>query len=98
MKFLLIGANGYIGRHVVKAILDKGEKVIACDIVSNDVDARTDRITLNFFPPKVNVYEQLGSPDVCLHMAWRMAMFTMPHTDRRFVSSLQGLNSYDLAL
>ena len=33
MKILVTGANGYIGRHVVKDLLDKGAHVIACDII-----------------------------------------------------------------
>ena len=72
MKVLVTGANGYIGRHVVKALLDKGADVIACDIVTNDIDERAERKTLNLFElPQGNVFELLGCPDVCLHMAWR---------------------------
>ena len=72
MKVLVTGANGYIGRHVVKALLDKGADVIACDIVTNDVDERAERKALDLFElPGGNIHEQLGSPDVCLHMAWR---------------------------
>lgn len=72
MKILVTGANGYIGRHVVKSLLDKGVSVIACDIKTDDVDARAEHKELNLFKlPEGNVYEQLGSPDVCLHMAWR---------------------------
>ncbi len=48
MKVLITGANGYIGHHVVKALLDKGAEVIACVIVTNDVDERAERKALNF--------------------------------------------------
>lgn len=71
-KILVTGANGYIGRHVVKELLDKGVEVIACDVNTSEVDGRAERKALDLFNlPEGNVYEQLGSPDVCLHMAWR---------------------------
>ena len=72
MKVLVTGANGYIGRHVVKSLLEEGHEVIACDIKLDDVDPRAKRIENNIFEPiEGNVYEKLGLPDVCLHMAWR---------------------------
>ena len=71
-KVLVTGANGYIGRHVVKALLDRGANVIACDIKIDEIDERADRRSLNLFElPEGNIFELLDSPDVCLHMAWR---------------------------
>ena len=71
-KILVTGANGYIGRHVVKALLDKGVHVIACDVNTSEVDERAEHKVLDLFHlPQGNVFEALGSPDVCLHMAWR---------------------------
>lgn len=72
MKILVTGANGYIGRHVVKALLEKGSEVIACDIVTTDIDARAERRQMDLFNlPNDDLFELFGCPDVCLHMAWR---------------------------
>ena len=69
-KILVTGAGGYIGQHVVKALLDKGAAVIATDIRLDDVDDRA-KIQKNIFEENENIFTEMGSPDVCLHMAWR---------------------------
>ena len=72
MKILVTGANGYIGRHVVTSLLDSGVEVIACDIKTDNVDSRATCVDFDLFNlPDSNIFELLGSPDVCLHMAWR---------------------------
>lgn len=72
MKILVTGANGYIGRHVVTSLLEKGFQVTACDICTKDVDTRANRIDFDLFNlPEKNIFELFGAPDVCLHMAWR---------------------------
>ena len=70
-KILVTGAGGYIGRHVVKALLDAGQEVIASDIRLDGVDARARAVEANIFEDSRHIFEELGSPDVCLHMAWR---------------------------
>lgn len=72
MRILVTGANGYIGRHVVKELLDRGNSVLACDLNVDKVDSRAEKQVFNLFDlPNDNLFEKLGSPDVCLHMAWR---------------------------
>lgn len=72
MKILVTGANGYIGRYVVKALLNKGCEVVACDINTEDVDPRAIRKELNLFSHDyTGIFSQLGDPDVCVHLAWR---------------------------
>lgn len=70
-KILVTGAGGYIGRHVVKALLDAGQEVIASDLRLDDVDDRAQKIVTNIFELDDGLFTKLGSPDVCLHMAWR---------------------------
>ncbi|OFQ97738.1 NAD-dependent epimerase/dehydratase family protein [Alloscardovia sp. HMSC034E08] len=70
-KILVTGAGGYIGRHVVSALLDAGHDVIAADIHTEGIDNRAIKVQFNLFEPHDNLFKELGSPDVCLHMAWR---------------------------
>ena len=70
-SILVTGAGGYIGRHVVSNLLDQGFNVIATDIFVDGIDDRAVKIKKDIFTENKNIYEELGSPDVCLHMAWK---------------------------
>lgn len=43
-KILVTGAGGYIGRHVVSALLDAGQDVIASDLRLDGVDERATKV------------------------------------------------------
>ncbi len=71
MKILVTGANGYIGRFVVKNLLDMGHEVIASDIRYDGVDERAVKSDVALFSGDKDIFEQFGRPDVCVHLAWR---------------------------
>lgn len=70
-RILVTGANGYLGRHVVEYLLDAGCEVLAADIRFDGVDERAIKITEPIFSNEPDLYERLGKPDACVHMAWR---------------------------
>ncbi|PRR81755.1 NAD-dependent epimerase/dehydratase family protein [Clostridium vincentii] len=70
-KILVTGANGYIGRHIVKTLLNCGYNVDACDFRFDGVDERANKIYTPIFNGDEDIYDKLGKPDICIHMAWR---------------------------
>ncbi len=70
-RVLVTGANGYIGKHVVRVLLDMGQEVLASDINPIGIDSRATVVPPPIFSGDRDIYAQLGSPDVCIHMAWR---------------------------
>ncbi|KGF01253.1 MAG: NAD(P)-dependent oxidoreductase [Actinomyces urogenitalis] len=68
---LVTGAGGYIGRHVVGALLDRELDVKALDLRLEGVDPRAQKVQIDLFSGDRGIYEQMGRPDVVLHMAWR---------------------------
>lgn len=71
MKVLVTGANGYIGRYVVKSLLDMNVDVIATDIVTDEIDPRAIIVNTDIFSENKELYKQLKEPEVIIHLAWR---------------------------
>ena len=68
---LVTGGGGYIGRHVVKNLLDLGHKVVTVSLITEGIDSRATVYNMDLFSGEKDLYNKLGKPDVCLHMAWR---------------------------
>lgn len=71
MKVLVTGAGGYIGRHVVKALLNQGHEVLASDFSFKGIDERAQFVEEPIFSGEKDIFERLGRPDCLIHMAWR---------------------------
>lgn len=71
MTILVTGANGYIGNHVVKTLLDKGNEVIAVDFKSDSIDNRAIIHSYNIFEDKESLIKDLKIVDTVLHLAWQ---------------------------
>ena len=76
-KVLVTGATGFIGEHVVEALLEKGFHVIATS--KNEDKARLRpwfnsvkyiAFDLAQLDDSINYFEYFGSPDLMLHLAW----------------------------
>lgn len=69
MKVAVTGASGYIGRHVVDALIKLGHEVIAVDLISKGINTDAKFKTIDIFCD--DVFEKLERPDVCVHLAWK---------------------------
>lgn len=70
-KVLITGAAGYMGRHVVKAFLNSGYTVLANDLNNKGIDDRAQIVDVPIFSGDRDIYNQVGRPDILVHLAWR---------------------------
>ena len=71
MKVLVTGANGYIGKHVVKAFLNAGHEVYVSDFSYKGMDERAHIVDTPIFCGDKNIFHLLGEPEILVHLAWR---------------------------
>lgn len=74
-KILLLGANGYIGSHLTKYLVNshKEFEVIAVSRHNTnikDVDCKFIKFDIRESETVENAYEFFGKPDICIDLAW----------------------------
>jgi len=72
-RVLVTGAGGYIGRHVVTALLDRGHRVTATvrPGSASDVDPRAEVVEADILAPDLDLARLGGAPGTAIHLAWR---------------------------
>ena len=70
-RYLVTGANGYIGKHVVDELLKLGYGVVACDVNLTTVAPEAEKLSVDIADSSINVFELAGKPDGMIHLAWR---------------------------
>lgn len=70
MRVLVTGGSGYIGRHVVLKLLERGHSVVATTHRSSDFPPEVTQIPFDIGTSTANLFSLAGKPDVCIHLAW----------------------------
>ena len=86
MRVLVTGASGYMGRHVVKFLLEQGHEVYVSDFSYKGVDERAKIIDEPIFSGEKDIFERLQKPDVLVHLAWKDGFIHDSYAHMRFLS------------
>ena len=70
VRYCVTGADGYLGKGIVKTLLDNGVEVIAAGFNSKGVDERAEIVAGDIFELH-DPYNDSGKPDTIVHLAWR---------------------------
>ncbi|MFZ2162800.1 MAG: NAD(P)-dependent oxidoreductase [Sideroxyarcus sp.] len=73
MKIAVTGASGFLGRHVLNALLQHDAEIIAVSRDAkrlNDLGSAVRVVEMDIASPVGDSYKQLGSPDILIHLAW----------------------------
>jgi nucleoside-diphosphate-sugar epimerase len=70
-RFLVTGASGFIGRHTVKELLDRGHDVVALSRSAHQVDERASQLRCDLLvETDLGAVVRAANADTLLHFAW----------------------------
>lgn len=73
LKIAVTGASGFVGRHVLKALLQREAEII---VVTREPAKLADYndlvriVEMDICNPAVDCFQQMGCPDILIHLAW----------------------------
>lgn len=71
MKYVVTGADGYIGRYVVSWLLAKGQDVVVATRRSEEFSSGgARRVRFNLRDADSSAFDVLGRPDILINLAW----------------------------
>lgn len=71
---LVTGANGYIGSHLVNELTQNTNyKIVATDLNNSNISNTVEFVKCDLLKDysSQQLYDKLGKPDICVHLAWR---------------------------
>ena len=93
MRYVVTGGSGFVGAHLVKSLIDKGEEVVVIDKISNHINLdniNSNKNIKNYFVDISDPFiteKIINKDDIVLHLA------AQSHVDVSFVSPLETTKS-----
>lgn len=73
LRIAVTGASGFIGRHVLSALLQQGVEIVAVARNASrlsGIGGQARVVEMDIACPPEDCYSQLGRPDILIHLAW----------------------------
>lgn len=72
MRIAVTGATGFVGTHLVRALVTRGECVVAVvrETLPRDLPDGVEAVAMDLAAPGEDAWERLGRPEALVHLAW----------------------------